>query len=42
MIYAGIDVAKDRHDCLTVDSDGKIFPKYLPSPITNRVLTNYS
>ena len=23
MIYAGIDVAKDKHDCLIVDSDGK-------------------
>ncbi len=24
MIYAGIDVAKDKHDCLIVDSDGMI------------------
>ena len=24
MIYAGIDVAKDKHDCLIVDSNGKI------------------
>ena len=24
MIYAGIDVAKDKHDCLIVDSDGVI------------------
>lgn len=22
MIYAGIDVAKDKHDCLITDSDG--------------------
>ena len=24
MIYAGIDVAKDKHDCIIVDSNGKI------------------
>jgi len=24
MIYAGIDVAKDKHDCLIVDSDGVV------------------
>jgi len=24
MIYAGIDVAKDKHDCLIVDSNGKV------------------
>jgi XTP/dITP diphosphohydrolase len=23
MIYAGIDVAKDKHDCIIVDSNGK-------------------
>jgi len=29
MIYAGIDVAKDKHDCLIVDSDGVIlFPTF--------------
>jgi len=29
MIYAGIDVAKDKHDCLIVDSDGVIlFPAF--------------
>ena len=27
MIYAGIDVAKDKHDCLIVDSDGKVLSK---------------
>lgn len=29
MIYAGIDIAKDKHDCLIVDSDGVIlFPTF--------------
>jgi hypothetical protein len=29
MIYVGIDVAKDKHDCLIVDSDGVIlFPTF--------------
>jgi transposase len=27
MIYAGIDVAKDKHDCLIIDSNGKILSK---------------
>ena len=27
MIYAGIDVAKDKHDCLIVDSNGKVLTK---------------
>jgi transposase len=27
MIYAGIDVAKDKHDCLIVDSNGKVLSK---------------
>lgn len=30
MIYAGIDVAKDKHDCLIIDSDGVV----LFSPFT--------
>lgn len=29
MLYVGIDVAKDKHDCLIVDSDGVIrFPPF--------------
>ncbi len=29
MIYAGIDVAKDKHDCLMVDSNGtEFFPTF--------------
>lgn len=27
MIYAGIDVAKDKHDCLIVDSNGNVLSK---------------
>ena len=27
MIYAGIDVAKDKHDCLIVNSNGKALSK---------------
>ncbi len=27
MIYAGIDVAKDKHDCLIIDSNGKALSK---------------
>jgi transposase len=27
MIYAGIDVAKDKHDCLITDSNGKVLSK---------------
>ena len=33
MIYAGIDVAKDKHDCLIIDSDGVVF--YDPFTIQN-------
>jgi len=30
MIYAGIDVAKDKHDCLIVDADGiEFFPTFI-------------
>ena len=27
MIYVGIDVAKDKHDCFITNSDGKILSK---------------
>lgn len=27
MIYAGIDVAKDKHDCFITNSDGEVFFK---------------
>jgi len=33
MIYAGIDVAKEKHDCLIVDTDGTIL--YEPFTFTN-------
>lgn len=27
MIYAGIDVAKDKHDCFITNSDGEMLSK---------------
>jgi transposase len=32
MIYAGIDVAKDKHDCLIVDSNGKTLTQVFTIP----------
>ena len=32
MIYAGIDVAKDKHDCLIIDSDGVVLFQPLTIP----------
>lgn len=32
MIYAGIDVAKDKHDCLIVDSNGKALSEVFTIP----------
>ena len=29
MIYVGIDVAKDKHDCFITNSDGKVLFKAL-------------
>ena len=29
MIYAGIDVAKDKHDCFITNSVGEVLFKYL-------------
>ena len=34
MIYVGIDVAKDKHDCFITNSDGEVLFKALPSPTT--------
>ena len=31
MIYVGIDVAKDKHDCFITNSDGEVLFKHLPS-----------
>jgi transposase len=31
MIYVGIDVAKDKHDCFISNSDGEVLSKLLPS-----------
>lgn len=33
MIYAGIDIAKDKHDCLITDSDGVVL--FAPFTIPN-------
>lgn len=33
MIYVGIDVAKDKHDCFITNSDGEVL--YKPFTITN-------
>lgn len=33
MIYAGIDVTKDKHDCFITDSDGLVLAE--PFTITN-------
>ena len=32
MIYVGIDVAKDKHDCFITNSDGEVLFKALPLP----------
>ena len=28
MIYVGIDVAKEKHDCVAISEDGEILTKY--------------
>ena len=33
MIYVGIDVAKDKHDCFITNSDGKVL--FRPFTISN-------
>ena len=35
MIYVGIDVAKDKHDCFITNSDGEVLFK--PFTITNNL-----
>ena len=37
MIYVGIDVSKDKHDCYIVNSDGEIIRKSSPLQTTPRV-----
>ena len=32
MIYAGIDVAKDKHDCIIVDSSGVVLSQTFTIP----------
>lgn len=35
MIYVGIDVVKDKHDCLSPTLMEKCYLKHLPSPTTS-------
>ena len=39
MICVGIDVAKDKHDCLSSAQKAKSLQMYLPSQTTQRALT---
>lgn len=32
MIYVGIDIAKDKHDCVIVNEDGEILVDYFTFP----------
>ncbi len=41
MIYVGIDVAKDKHDCFITNSDGRYYLKFLPSLTIVKVLKPY-
>ena len=38
MIYVGIDVAKDKHDCFITNSDGEVLFQVLPFRIIGRAL----
>ena len=38
MIYVGIDVAKDKHDCHIFDSNGAVLCDFFPSLIPKRGL----
>lgn len=42
MILAGIDVAKDKHDCFIMNSDGEILVKAFTFLITSKVLTFFT
>lgn len=39
MIFVGIDVAKDKHDCFICSSDGEVLFNALPFRTICRVLT---
>ncbi len=34
MIYVGIDVSKDKHDCFITNSDGELNCSYFLSPFS--------
>ena len=40
MIYVGIDVAKDKHDCFAMNSDGEILIEKLT--VTNNIIHYFS
>jgi transposase len=40
MIFVGIDVAKDKHDCFILNSEGTVLAD-LPLPITASVLRRF-
>ena len=42
MIYAGIDVAKDKHDCCILGSDGEKLIPFLPFQITDPASMSFS
>lgn len=33
MICVGIDVAKDKHDCFVLSSEGEVLADVLPAPL---------
>ena len=41
MIYVGIDVAKDKHDCFLTNSDGEVLFKSFTIPTIVRGLKPY-
>ena len=41
MIFVGIDVAKDKHDCFIMNSDGEVLFNALPYSIIKRVSMSF-
>lgn len=41
MIYVGIDVAKDKHDCFVTNSDGKVLFKSFTISNNRKGLMNF-
>jgi transposase len=42
MIYVGIDVAKDKHDCFISNSHGEVYLMPFPSLTTAKVLMHFT